>query len=283
MNFTLADGRVLTLPTVSVGLIGEAGSGKSHFISGMEKPLRVIATDPMCKMQPYFDRGVLDPKTYTGALGQPVRLVRSRTSNGVIIQLEGYYDENPKNPQAMNMLFERLPQLREEAKAGHFKTLGIDSWSQLEYIAKQRRTYGPMAAKSKVWEAIDDLEQVLKSYLINLPCSLAIAMHIEERNTKDGTTSMFRPKALGSLRQDAPGMLGEMYRAVAGANGTGIVRTLQTQPGDGYHCATRIDAPNGCAAEYTAIFANWLKKQAEMEAASSPNPAADAAQKENVV
>lgn len=280
---TLPDGRELTLPVIHVGILGPPNSGKTEFASSAEKPMLVLAADPLDKMVPYFDRGELDPQEYTGQFGQPIRLVRSRKNrDAVIIQVEGYYDEDAGNPNAMSQLLARLPQVTEEVKQGRWRTVVIDSWSALEWIARARRSAGPFqASDSPFLEAMNDLEAIVNSRLMNLRCNLVITFHIETKVVKDrkgnivkdskmdagGGIQTYTVQAIGQRLKNIGNVLGEFYRAVAPLDGTDNYYLQTRQSPDFSVLCSRIKAPDPCANQWNALFGPWIETQVQRAAA----------------
>jgi hypothetical protein len=269
MIATLADGTELTLPTLHFGVMGLPSSGKSHLIASMEKPLLVLSSDPFDKQQPYLDRGDADPQVYTGQFGQPTRIVKSATTGNAIIQIEGYYDTDPDNPTAMSALLARGEQLRSEVIAGRWKSIALDSWTNIEWIARQRRSAKPFlvtdAHGKRYGAAKDDLQTFFNARFVHLPCHVGVALHTTEKRDDDGVVTYRGIKAIGELKTDLPGSLGERYLAV---NVDGTQRRLDTR-NVAYNCCTLIDAPNPCVNEFTALYSNWLKRETEKRAAST--------------
>lgn len=273
----------LELPPLHIGIMGEPSSGKSHFVASMEKPLLVLATDPFDKLAPYLDRGIPDNESTRGQFGQPVRLVRSEKSGSPIIQIEGFYDIGSE-PAAMTAFAARCEQLAAEANRP-WRSFAIDSWTQLEFIARERRARGSMAVKSAMKGATvygaakDDLQQLLNLRFMHLPCNVAVVLHtLVKTDFETGVVTYRGMKAIGELKTEIPGALGERYLA---RNIDGTRRQLDTKNAL-YNCCTLIDAPNPCANEFTALFSNWIAKQVNRindRAASAAQPAPDAPQK----
>lgn len=268
MNFKLPDSRILTLPTVHFGVMGVHHGGKSKLCASMEKPLLVLAADPFSKMQAYFDEGVVDDEVYVGQFQQPVRIVRSVTTGKAIVQVECFLDSKPTIPWGYQALLSRLDQVADEVRAGLWKSVALDSWSQVEFIAKLRRTTGPFSSGvDSIMAAVkDDCEQLIKARIATLLCNVGVTMHI---NTKlidaGGGTMLYEPIATGTLKSGIGSVLGEMYRAVAtpDINAPGGVKySLQTIPDGRFDCGTNIGAPNGCPNNFQALFTNWIAKRA---------------------
>lgn len=275
MKVTL-EGRTFTLPWLHCMVIGMPNCGKTHFAASAETPMIVLAPDPFSKMMPYVDRGVLDPVIYTGPQGQPTRLVRNPTTGNALIQIESYYDEDDTLPVAGHQFATRIPQIVAEVKQGRWKTVVIDSWSQLEWIMRLRRTNGPFAeaGTSPYLSAMDDLTSIVNARLMNLPSNLIITFHIETKTVKDrkgqivkdsksdmgGGVQSYNIAAIGGLKNIGR-VLGECYLGCAPTDGTDNY-TLQTKRDvDFMTLCSRINAPNPCKNEWKELFANWLTKQ----------------------
>ncbi len=277
MNVTLPDGRELLLPRLKFGIMGRPGSGKSHLLASMPKPLLVLSTDPEEKLQPYFDR-CGDLQHSVGQFGQPVILGLSPTTGKPIMQIEIFYDLEPATPVAMTALLARGEQLRSEVEARGIASVAYDSWSQGEYIAWCRRAHGQFAISNPDGRAVynaakDDLKPFMWSRLVPLKCNLGIAFHTEEKIVEEGGVSSFGIKAIGALRTELASILPERYRSVSEPDGT--TRRLWTKPDGRFDLCTLIDAPNPCANDYKALFTNWINKRvAAMDAATKPAPSA---------
>lgn len=280
MKVTLADGNTFTLPLLQFGVMGIHHHGKSRLCASMatpEEPLLVLACDPMTKMQAYFDRGIMDDRIFTGAQNQPIRVVRDPKTGKPFIQIECFLDSDPVNPWGFQALLGRLEQVRAEVLAGTWKSLALDSWSQLEFIAKLRRSTGAFKADNIMAAVKDDCESVLKARLASLPCNLGVTMHINSKMVDaGGGTMLYEPVATGTLKSGIGATLGEMYRAVATPQADvpgGIRYNLQTIPDGRFDCGTNIGAPNGCENDFKALFGTWIAKRAAMGAVPSTDPA----------
>jgi hypothetical protein len=280
-KYTLKNAVEFTLPLVQFGVMGIHHHGKSRLIASMEYPLLVLGADPMAKFQTYFDMGIVDDKVYIGKYNQPVRIVRD-VSGKPIIQVECFLDNNPAIPWGFTALQSRLDDAGVEVRAGMWKSLGLDSWSQLEFIAKLRRSIGAFKVENPSAVLKDDCEQLLKSRLCTLPCNIGVSLHINSKLIDAGGGAMlYEPVATGTLKSGIGSVLTEMYRAVAVPDATlpgGVKYTLQTIPDGRFDCGTVIGAPNGCENDFKALFRNWIAKRAAMVAAqeASTNTAAPA-------
>ena len=273
------------LPVIHFGVMGPPSSGKSHLVASMEKPLLVLAADPFDKMQPYFDQGIVEDEIRVGQFGQPIRIVRSVKTGNPIIQIEGFYDLGD-TPSAMQQFMERTNQLHAEVHRP-WRSIAVDSWTQLEFIARMRRMSGTHAVKAAMKGATiygaakDDLQQVLNARLAHIACNLAIVMHVQEKTDFETGQVVYRGvKAIGELKTELPAVLGERYLA---RNVDGTKRQLDTK-NVLYNCCTLINAPNPCANEFTALFANYIAKRVEQHnaraASAAPTGASGAAVKE---
>jgi hypothetical protein len=274
----------LTLPTVKFGVMGPPNTGKSHLVASMEYPLIVLLADPFEKAECYFDRGLLDPETYIGQFNQPIRIVKSAKSGNAIIQIENFLDPNPSIPWGFGALQNRLDQVAQEVVAGKWKSAGFDSWSQIEYIAKLRRTTGAFAGVDSIPAAVkDDCEQLIKSRICTLRCNVGVTLHVNSKMIDaGGGTMLYEPMATGTLKSGIGSVLGEMYRSdsIVDSSAPGGLRyVLQTLRDGRFDCGTRIGAPNGCTNDFRALFSNWIVRQARkvLEAEQSTNTAAPAA------
>jgi hypothetical protein len=269
----------LTLPQIKFGAMGPPNTGKSHLVSTMEYPLIVALADPFEKAECYFDRGLLDPETYTGQFGQPIRIVKSAKTGNPIIQVECFLDANPAIPWGFGALMSRLDQLAQEVIAGKWKSAGFDSWSQIEYIAKLRRTTGPFAGVDSIMAAVkDDCEQLIKSRICTLRCNVGVTLHVSSKMIDaGGGTMLYEPVATGTLKSGIGSVLGEMYRtdSIPDASVPGGLRYVMQTVRDGrFDCGTRIGAPNGVTNDFKALFSNWIARKARMVLESERSQAA---------
>lgn len=268
----------LTLPTIHAMVIGAPNSGKTQLAASAEKPELVFAFDPFDKLFPYFDQGLLDPEVRVGPQGQLIWIVRSLKTGNAIMQVEGFYDENEKNPQAMQQFMFRLDQVVEEVKQGRWKTVVLDSWSQLEWIARQRRTHGPFAGVDSVYAAaMDDLKALVNSRIMNLRCNVLATFHIETKvvRSRQGTVIKdaredvgggelsYNIQAIGSLK-NLGNVFGETYLAEAPIDGSDRF-VLHTKRNANFRTlCSRIGASDPCKNEWNALFSNWIAKHAKM-------------------
>lgn len=276
MNVTLADGRTLELPRLKFGVMGRPGSGKSTLISSMAMeghPLLVFAVDPEEKLTPYFDR-CGEIKRSVGQYGQPVLVGLSPKTGKPLMQVELFYDDEPKIPRAITMLLARLEQVRGEVEAGMWASFGLDSWTQLETFAIWRRQTGPMAVKDADafgrahGAAKDDLKPIVVARLMPLKCNVGIVFHTTEVMKEEGGVSFFGMKAIGTLSTELSALLPERYRATAEADG--VTRRLWTRPDGRFDLCTLIDAPSPCRNDFKALWQNWIAKRAAAAAATEP-------------
>jgi hypothetical protein len=193
----------------------------------------------------------------------------------VIIQLEGFFDTEPGMPMAYQAFDSRLQQLKEEVKAGKWASAGFDSWSQLEYIARQRRTYGAFSTAATTGNkdgravyasAKDDLQQILTSRIIPLTCNVALTFHIEEKMSEEAGTMLYSVKAIGALKSDIGSLISERYHCI---NLDGTMRQLDTRD-PRFDCCTLLDAPNPCPNSYEALWKNYIDKQIKLAAMVPP-------------
>lgn len=278
VKVTLPDDIELTLPDLHCMVLGVPNSGKSVFAASAETPMVVLATDPFDKMQAYHDRGLLGDEIFDGPQGQPIQLVRSVKTGKPIIQIEGYYDEERNNPKAFTQLDARIEQIAAEVKQGRWRTVVIDSWTQLEWIARQRRTAGPFAngVDSPYLSAMDDLKSLANARLMNLRCNVIVTFHIETKVVKDkkgaiihdakqdvgGGEMSYNIQAIGQLK-NLGNIFGECYLAVAPVDGSENYY-LQTRRDYNFKTlCSRKGAPNPCRNNWNDLFGPWIIKEAE--------------------
>lgn len=282
MKYTLENGIELTLPDLHIGVAGPPNSGKTHFAASAETPMIVLATDPKSKMEAYYEKGVLDPTIYTGQFGQPVQIIKSVKTGKPIIQIEYFYDEDIKNPQAYTAFENRVEQITDEVKRGMWRTVVIDSWSQMEWIARMRRSYGPFKSDSSYLGAMDDMQSIMTARLVHLPCNLIVIFHIETKVVKDrqgkvikdsridtgGGVMSYSVQAIGKLKNIA-NILGEMYLAVAPTDGSDNYHLVTRQEEDFTTLCSRKRVPNPCTNNFRELFGPWIVAQAEKLNATS--------------
>lgn len=270
----------LELPRLKFGVMGRPGSGKSHFIATLPKPLLVLGADIEEKMQPYFDRCASITRS-TGQYGQKVLVGTSPTTGKPIIQMEIFADDEPTSPKAFNSVLARAEQLRGEVNAGAWASVALDPWSQFETLATWRRKYGPMAvpefeAYGRGQKAVaDDLKLLVMARLVTLECNVGLAFHTMEKPRDEGGVSFFGIKAVTKeLPTDLASLVPERYRSET--LGSTKLRRLWTQPDGRYDLCTLHDAPSPCDNDYKALFANFIEKRAAAANAAAKAGAAQA-------
>lgn len=276
-------GITLELPVKTFGLMGPPGTGKSRFIASMPKPLKVIATDPIGKMEAYFAYGSVE--SGRGPTGAPVRRIMDyKDPTKLLIEIEGFYDEDPLMPNAMNQLMECAQRTQREAKEGKWASVALDSYSGTEDIAKFRRAVGAFSVSATqgnndgraVYAAAkDDALQVLLMRLITLEnygVFVGVTLHTTEKMEESEGRMLYNIKAIG----DAPSTLGrvitERYRTEACADA--VTRQMVTRPDGRFKLTTTIDAPSPCKNDFGAIWANWINTEVSKRAAAIPPPTA---------
>lgn len=263
-NVVTIEGYTFELPWLHFGVMGKAGSGKSRLLASMPKPLVILGTDPMTKMQPYFDCGELDPKEYAGPLGQEIRLVKDKDGK-TIIQVEGFYDKDPAMVNAaMTAMVGRAATLVQEVNAGMWKSVGLDSWSGFEDMARYRRLAGPMMIKNADGRAHhnvakEDCKSVFLHNLIHLKCNVGITFHVTRFAQENGGEVMYNVKCIGDFAQTIAQNLAERYHSQAMPDG--VNRQLRTRPDGRFELATLIEAPDPCDNTFGALFANMIAKK----------------------
>lgn len=276
---TLADGRALELPWIHVGVMGEPGSGKSHFAASFPTPMLVIATDPMTKMQPYFDRGVLDPAEYAGPFGQEIRLVKDGAGN-VTRQIEGFYDYDVTMlVSAMTAIGNRTASVVQEVRDGKWATVVLDSWSGFEDAAGYRRLAGPMKCTNtdgRAYRAMakEDCKQIFLMQLIRLKCNVVMTFHTTKFAQDQGGETQYNMKCIGDFASTVGQNLAERYHSVAQPDGT--TRVIYTRPDGRFKLATLIDAPSPSENTFGALWSNYIAKKLAEAGANGANPAAAA-------
>lgn len=281
----LLDGRTLDapleipLPYQKVGLMGRPGGGKSKLAASFPKPMLVLASDPLEKLQPYYDRGIAREAT-RGAFGQPLQIIDSAITKKPIIQIESYEDDNPKTPQAMSAFESRCESIREDVIRLGLSTVVIDSWSAFEDIAVWRRRFGAMAVKDPTefgrdrGAAKDDIWPIFVSRLFKCQCNVVFIFHTTEKPQagEGGGAGIYGIKAIGQLPTELARMLPERWRCEAQPDG--VKRVVYTRPDGRFDLTTLIDAPSPCDNEYAAVWSNYLIKRATLLTQPSPNPTA---------
>jgi len=282
----LADGTALDLPYIQVGVMGEPGSGKSHFAASFPTPMLVIATDPMTKMQPYFDRGWLDPDEHAGPFNQEIRLVRDKPGEegGVVTrQIEGFYDYDVTMlTSAMTAVGNRTASVVQEVRDGKWATVVLDSWSGFEDAASYRRLAGPMKCANSDGRAHrnmakEDCKQIFLMQLIRLKCNVVITFHTTKYMQDQGGETQYNMKCIGDFASTVGQNLAERYHSVAQPDGT--TRVLYTRPDGRFKLATLIDAPSPSENTFGALWTNYIaKKLATAKSANGANAAPTAPQ-----
>lgn len=283
---TLATGDSLILPYIQVGVMGEPGSGKTHFAASFptgieqDQAMLVIATDPLAKMQPYFDRGFYDGQILRGPFEQDICLVRNAEGK-LQIQVEGFYDvDSTMVSSAMTNIVNRITSsLVQEVREGKWATVVLDSWSGFEDAASYRRLYGPLKCSNpdgRAHRAIakEDCKSIFLHSLINATrgrCNLVFTFHTTKFAVDNGGEMQYTMQCIGDFHNTVGRNLAERYHSIASPDGT--TRQLYTRPDGRFKLATMIDAPSPCENTFAALWGNYIAKQMQKKA----QPAAPAA------
>lgn len=270
-NSVTIEGHTLDLPWLHFAVMGKPGTGKSRLLASMPKPLLVLGTDPEGKMQPYFDLGDLDPKEYTGAQGQTIRLVKNK-DGATIVQVEFFHDDDPTfNKSAMTRFVGRVASLAQETKTGMWKSVAVDSWSGLEDCASYRRLIGPLAVKqggafaAHRGVAKEDCASIFLHTLIHLKCNLGVAFHITTKMLEEGGEMTYNMKCIGDFAITVARNMAERYHSISLPDGE--TRQLHTRPDGRFELATLIGAPSPCDNSFGALFGPMIaRKLAEAKA-----------------
>jgi len=287
---TLKDGLALDLPYIQVGVMGEPGSGKSRFAATFPtgtaegKAMLVIATDPLSKMQPYFDRGHYDGSIQSGAFGQDICLVRNDEGK-VIIQVEGFYDVDATmvNSAMTNMVNRITASVTQEAREGKWATIVLDSWSGFEDAASYRRLHGPLKCNNpdgRAHRAIakEDCKSIFLHSLVNGTrgrCNLVFTYHTTKFAQEQGGEVQYTMQCIGDFATTVGRNLAERYHSVSLPDG--VTRQLYTKPDGRFKLATLIDAPSPCDNTFGALWGPYIEKEKKrLEAMKATKPAGDA-------
>lgn len=273
-NIVTIEGFKLELPWLKFGAMGKAGTGKSHLLASMPKPIIILGTDPMAKMQPYFDAGTTSE--HTGPLGQQIVCVKDKDGK-LLIQVEGFYDigNSISVAPAMTAIVARSAQLWDEVKSGAWKSVGLDSWSGFEDLSRYRRLMGPTGFKVNNPDgrahhnvAKEDCKQVFLHNLIHLPCNVGITFHVTRFAQENGGEVTYNVKCIGDFAQTISQNLTERYHSESLADG--VTRRLRTRPDGRFELNTSIGAPDPCENTFGALFGPMIaKKLAEAKEAKA--------------
>lgn len=263
---------------------GNAGSKKSTFAATFAKPALVIQMDSHGKAMPYRRRGLQGEKgnmVYAegredfGGLIPYEHIVHPKTGQ-LLFRIEYYHTGDIHGGAdyiyAYEKLLGRLGGIQSEVAAGQWETVIFDSLSSLAYEARKLDEYkmnpslekGIKAHGKQVYgAAARAVEELLRSGVSGLACNLVVIGHLRDERDKDGNaTGNVVLEAPGQLPKQLPSVFPEVYIAQVDEEGETY---LQTRSYGGYIATSQIPAPDHCAPEFKALWADWEKEMSKIE------------------
>lgn len=272
-------------PLLHVVVYGHPNTFKSTFAATFPKPIYVCQFDGYGKDAPYIRAGATTEDDESDA-GVPIKRVLDKKDNP-IIEIRYYTDPEPEKPDAWE-LFRREQRAFDPSKWG---TWVLDSITSAVIAAKYQQQFkiNPDALQPMQWVAgaTDQLEMQIARRAAGFPCNVVVCCHIAEKfvmqpgsrgqperridkrveleETPEGETVVLRGLSAPGRLARASGLISqfsETYRSYVTRNGKGEkVYLLQTDSDADYVAASQIPAPNPCAPEYDALFADVEKER----------------------
>ena len=193
----------------------------------------------------------------------------------LVVQVEHYIDYDPDNPTAWINFRKRLSKLHTEFDL--WNTVGVDSVTFAEIAARYESQFKlnkeAKDPRKHYAHSTEELERAIMIRMGALPCNTFVLCHIDETVVQDeqhkgGQSIATRdevngvlvrnPAAPGRLRKRMPGGYTCLFRAYVEHDQGKRRYVWQTQPDDKWNAGNCLDAPSPCAAEYGALFANWV-------------------------
>lgn len=253
-------------PPINLGIMGEAGSGKSTAADTLPGPKIVLAFDSRTKMMPYLRGYDVEESEQDGVT------VLTASHNGEIVNIvELYHNTDADTPDGWNKFRRRLRSLVQDIKDWGIQSVVFDSAT---FAALSARKYSEHmlnkagAAKDHWMYVTDQLEDVIFNRLANLPSigvNFVCTFHVDD--DKDEAQGLIVRNAMmpGRLRKQTPALFGEFYRAFCYREGNSAkeraqaepVYLFQTRPNESYNATTQLQPPDPCPANYEALWVNY--------------------------
>ena len=278
-------------PIAHCVVCGRSGAGKSRFARTWPKPIRVYHFDAFDKSMQYLQAGASFSDFTTIDISQkqdgsyvvPVRYVFNAKGE-IIIEILYFHDDEwaigeqrywsdgqwkteynvgvpvpVAYPKFLNVMATTT-----NANAVHYATHVFDSITAMALAARRWGQYkmNPHAKEPRQWFgfATDRLEEMLLGRVAGFPTNVVLVAHIDQDKDELHGEMVYNPSAPGRLAKadGIPSQYGEFYRLYVEREDDGtLVRRLQTQNNGRYNASTQIDAPDGCAPNYLALWSNW--------------------------
>ncbi len=255
-----------TRPPINLGLMGEAGAGKSSCADTFPGPKIILAFDSRSKMTPYLRGYKVAEEDVDGVT------VLTATHNGEVVNIvELYHNSDADTPDAWNKFRRRLRHLMTDIREWGIQSVVFDSATFAGLAARKYSEYmlNKTGQPKDHWMYVtDQLEDVLFNRLANLPSlgvNFVCTFHVDE--DKDESQGLIVRNALmpGRLRKQTPSLFGEFYRCFVQREGATTKERakaepeylLQTRPNEQYNAATQLQPPDPCPANYEALWSNY--------------------------
>lgn len=258
-------------PPLHAVVYAPAGRYKSTFAATFPKPMLVLAFDPLNKMGPYYRRGIAGPEVI-GECDQAIVMVASKKNpDKTIVTLEGFYDDviladGTLDPTAYLRFLSRMPSFYEEVREGLYATVVVDTLATMSIASRNLHEFklhkGDKDGRLHYARAKNDIEQAICCRLVNVcrGINFLVLTHVDKDKDEIMGTMIGQPAAPGSLAtQDGlPARFPELYyiRGTREKDKT-INYVIQTKDDGRYNAFSGINAPDGCALDYNALWANY--------------------------
>lgn len=180
----------------------------------------------------------------------------------LLIQLEHYLDANPTKPECYQRFLARLDALEHEYD--RWTTVVFDSVTFMELAARRMHQFHLNKKAQHPWQwfagSTDELEQALVQRAGAMPMSVAVLAHVTQDKDEQMGFILRAPSAPGRLatKQELTAAFSEIYHMNVGRDEEGRPKySVQTVSDTIWVAQTHIDAPDGCAPTYEALWQSW--------------------------
>lgn len=265
-------------PDIHLLLYGESGAGKSTFWASLIKyhyenfgePSLVFQFDPYGKATPYTELGEVQENKHEFYAGLGIEVDDVIGPDGKLIcQVEYYAEPIPDDPQAISRFEKRMVGFEQQAR--NWASICVDSMTFFQRASFQKwKKLNPLAPDNFKQQTNlswyggvkEDGANLLMSRTIWWRTNVGVICHVAKDKEEFADLGAIKGVALvGQLAKDAPAGFDEVHRLriVPDKSGKGEhKRELQTRSDSMWNANSLVTkAPNPCAPDYQALWANW--------------------------